>query len=73
MRDTRAAMRFNILLADETGERLRQAAESRSALIRRAAGDRRRRHGTPQWPDALVTFQEIANQPRFGLVPPAVP
>jgi predicted transcriptional regulator len=62
-------MHFNIYLDDDTGERLKRAAqeagESRNALIRRAVGDWLARQGLSQWPEAVLRFEGIADFPAF--------
>ena len=73
-------MNFNIYLDDETGQRLKQVAEltgeSRNALVRHAVTDWLSRHGTPQWPEAVLRFKGTADMPLFeasrdGLKAPA--
>lgn len=73
-------MNFNIYLDDETGRQLAQAAEqageTRNATIRRAVGEWLARHSQPQWPDAVLDFDGVADMPAFEasreqLKPPA--
>jgi len=73
-------MNFNIYLDDETGQQLIHAAElageNRNALIRRAVSEWLARHGKPPWPDEVMSFQGMAEMPRFEasrnrLKPPA--
>lgn len=73
-------MNFNIYLDDETGRQLAQAAEqageTRNATIRRAVGEWLLRHAQPQWPDAVLDFDGVAEMPAFEagreqLKPPA--
>jgi len=62
-------MNFNIYLDDETGQQLTIAAkdsgENRNALIRQAVAEWLARHGKPQWPEAVLNFQGIADMPAF--------
>ena len=62
-------MNFNIYLDDETGQQLSHVAErtgeNRNALIRRAVSEWLARHGKPQWPDEVMSFQGMAGMPRF--------
>ncbi len=73
-------MNFNIYLDDDTGMQLNraveQSGESRNALIRQALSEWLRRHGTPQWPAELLSFEGLADLPPFestrqGLNPPS--
>ena len=73
-------MNFNIYLDDETGQKLqdvaKQTGESRNALVRQAVTDWLSRHGTPQWPEAVLAFKGMADMPLFEasrdrLKPPA--
>jgi len=54
-------MNFNIYLDDETGERLKRAAEatgeSRNALIRQAIDEWLNRRGAGRWPDEILRFE----------------
>lgn len=62
-------MNFNIYLDDDTGQRLKQAAEqlqeSKNALVRQAVGEWLNRQGKAQWPDEVLAFQGIADMPLF--------
>lgn len=62
-------MHFNIYLDDDTGEKLNRAAErmgeSRNALIRRAVGEWLKRHGKPEWPEVVLTFEGLTDMPPF--------
>ena len=62
-------MNFNIYLDDDTGRQLTIAAkdsgENRNALIRQAVAEWLARHGKPQWPEAVLNFQGIADMPAF--------
>ena len=62
-------MRFNIYLDDEAGQQLTIAAkdsgEHCNALIRQAVAEWLARHGKPQWPEAVLSFQGIADMPAF--------
>ncbi|GHU08369.1 hypothetical protein AGMMS50225_06880 [Betaproteobacteria bacterium] len=62
-------MHFNIYLEDETGLRLTEAAqqtgENRNALIRRAVQEWLARYGTPQWPEAVLSFTGEPDMPAF--------
>jgi Ribbon-helix-helix protein, copG family len=62
-------MNFNIYLDDETGQQLTIAAkdsgENRNALIRQAVAEWLARHGKPQWPEAVLSFQGITDMPAF--------
>jgi hypothetical protein len=64
-----AVMNFNIYLDNETGQQLnqvaRQVGESRNALVRQAVSEWLNRHGQPQWPDEVLTFQGMVDVPRF--------
>lgn len=62
-------MNFNIYLDDETGQQLTIAAKdsgkNRNTLIRQAVAEWLTRHGKPQWPEAVLNFQGIADMPAF--------
>jgi hypothetical protein len=62
-------MHFNIYLDDETGARLteaaKQAGETRNAVIRRAVLEWLARRGTPQWPQAVLSFTGEPEMPAF--------
>jgi len=62
-------MHFNVYFDDVTGQRLtavaQQAGESRNALIRKAVSEWLVRHAQPQWPDAVMDFQGMADMPPF--------
>jgi predicted transcriptional regulator len=64
-----ASMHFNVYFDDVTGQRLtavaQQAGESRNALIRKAVSEWLARHAQPQWPEAVMDFQGIADMPPF--------
>ena len=63
------AMHFNVYIDDATGRALNQAAEqegeTRNALIRKAVREWLARQGKPQWPDAVLGFEGVANMPPF--------
>jgi hypothetical protein len=62
-------MHFNIYLDDDTGARLteaaKQAGENRNAVIRRAVQEWLARRGTPQWPEAVLSFNGEPEMPAF--------
>ena len=62
-------MNFNIYLDDFTGRQLVMAAErtgeTKNALIRKAVGEWLARHGQPQWPDEVLSFNGMAELPPF--------
>ena len=73
-------MNFNIYFDDETGEQLNQVAKqsgaTRNSLVRQAVSDWLSRHGKPQWPEAVMSFNGLADiQPfeanRDKLIPPS--
>ncbi len=63
------AVHFNVYIDDETGRELNHAAkkegESRNALIRKAVREWLEHQGKPQWPDAVLGFNGLANMPPF--------
>lgn len=62
-------MNFNIYLDDETGERLKRAAEaageSRNALIRQAIDEWLTRKGAAQWPEEVLQFEGLPSVSPF--------
>jgi hypothetical protein len=62
-------MNFNIYLDDFTGQQLvtaaERAGETKNALIRKAVSEWLTRHGQPQWPDEVLSFNGIAEMPPF--------
>lgn len=62
-------MNFNIYLDDVTGQQLNAVAEkvgeSRNALIRKAVSEWLAHQAQPQWPEAVIEFQGVAEIPAF--------
>ena len=62
-------MNFNIYLDDFTGQQLvtaaERAGETKNALIRKAVSEWLARHGQPQWPDEVLSFNGMAEMPPF--------
>lgn len=62
-------MNFNVYLDDFTGQQLVTAAErtgeTKNALIRKAVSEWLARHGQPQWPDEVLSFNGMAEMPPF--------
>ena len=62
-------MNFNVYLDDFTGRQLVTAAErtgeTKNALIRKAVSEWLARHGQPQWPDEVLSFNGMAEMPSF--------
>lgn len=62
-------MNFNVYLDDQTGQRLLAAAkrtkQSCNALIGAAVSEWLVRNGEEQWPDAVLSFNGIADMPPF--------
>lgn len=62
-------MHFNVYIDDQAGKQLNAAAKkmgkTRNALIREAIQSWITRRAQPQWPEAIIKFQGIANMPRF--------
>ncbi|PZP53843.1 MAG: hypothetical protein DI596_13130 [Azospira oryzae] len=62
-------MHFNIYLDDATGQQLnalaKQVGESRNALIRKAISEWLAHQAQPQWPEAVLNFQGMADMPPF--------
>lgn len=74
------SMNFNVYLDDFTGRQLVMAAErtgeSKNSLIRKAVSEWLARHGQPQWPDEVLSFNGMAEMlpfesSRAQLNPPA--
>lgn len=62
-------MHFNIYLDDTAGQRLnviaQQAGKSRNALIREAVSEWLTHQSQTQWPEAVLSFQGMADLPPF--------